>query len=164
MNFITFCGYVGGVAVSDERVTRAAQQPRRYFPFRRVPGTASLAFANFIASMLLIAPDGFDVGAVNSVAADLAPSWAYGLGFFFATFFLTLSLFTRRWTHLNIGSALSLFMWTFYVGLIAASVIQGLVTVSPIAYALLAWMIGGQYTMLFSPLWYGSKGEGRGYE
>lgn len=150
--------------MSDKRATRAEEQPRRFFPFRRVPGTGSLALANLVASILLVSPDVFDVGAVNSVAAGLAPSWVYGLVFFQAGAWLTLSLFTRRWTHLNIGSAISLFIWTFYVGLVVVSVMQGNVTFSPVAYALLVWMIAGQYTMLFSPLWYGAKGKGQGYE
>jgi len=130
------------------------------FHWRRIPGTLTLSITNLIAAGLLIFPETFETAPVNSYVAALAPGWAFGWAFFAAGFFLALSTVTRRWTHLNIGSGVSLFIWTFQTAGIVVAAVQGAVALSPIAYALLFWMSFGQATMLFVPLW----ARGRGTE
>lgn len=130
------------------------------FHWRRVPGTLALALTNLIAAALVVFSTTFEVAPVTVKAAGVAPAWVWGVLFGISGAFLALSVVTRRWTHLNIGSALSLFLWTFMLSQVLLGWLTGHFTLSPVAVALMFWMFAGQATMLFAPLW----ARGRGYE
>lgn len=120
------------------------------FHWRRIPGTAVLAITNLFASIAL-----FDAASFNG-SADYARTtfegrlWA--VAFLLSFLFLVISIFTRRWTPLNVGSALSMFGWIAIGLTMLTSWVSGEVSLSPIVFPLIVWVIFGQMTMLFVPL------------
>lgn len=129
------------------------------FHWRRIPGTAALAVTNLIAASLMLFGDAFEVADITSKSAAVAPASTWGGMFLLSAIFLIASIFNRKWVYLNIGSAISLFLWTFMVAQVAFAVLVGATDVSPIAFALLWWMWAGQVTMLFTPLWTRGRGS-----
>lgn len=119
-----------------------------------------LAITNLIAGLLLFYPGNFENSLVNSVAASLAPASIWGGVFTVSGILLISATILRDWRMLNIGSATSLFAWTFVcVSSLVAWYLND-IKLSPIAFALFFWMFAGQAAMLFVPL----LAKGRGYE
>lgn len=130
----------------------------RQYHWRRIPGTLVLAITNIIASLLLWFPVEFERSALLQIPASLAPAWVWGLSFLLCGLSLLASTIWRRWVLLNIGSAMSLFLWTFMTTAVIIKVIFGSPMVSPVAFALFFWMFAGQVAMLFVPLWAAGRG------
>ena len=130
------------------------------FHWRRIPGTVALATTNFIAGLLIFNKGAFESHLVTSAAAGVAPGGFYSTLFFLSAFTLLLATILRNWPLLNIGSGISLFVWTFICVSIFIAWASGTVTLTPLALALFFWMVIGQATMLFVPL----IARGRGTE
>lgn len=65
---------------------------------------------------------------------------------------LAVAAVTRRWTPLNIGGALSLFVWSTTGLAIVLLWASGGPGISTIALAMVWWSIAGQATMLVVPM------------
>lgn len=139
---------------ADELINVAAKDetPPGRFHWRRVPGTLSLAVANVMSAGVLLDTRIFNTADIHVYSRALAPAWVWGTIFLAAGLFLTAAVMTRRWFLLNIGSALSLFVWTAISVAAMLAWLFGRVEVSPIASALLLWMTAGQAAMLITPL------------
>ena len=130
------------------------------FHWRRIPGTLSLAITNLIAGLVaFFPPEDFEAG-ITAILAKYASAQVWGSAFLVSGVLLVIAAIIRRWGVLNVGSGLSLFMWLFVGGVFLQAWVTGTVAISPIALSLIFWIMVGQATMLFVPLW----ARGRGYE
>lgn len=125
---------------------------------RRIPGTVALAVTNLMGAGLLIDNAEFELNPLHAVARAFLPAEAWGALFTVAGVCLTVAVFTRRLIWLNVGSTVSLFAWIAVSLSLMAVWLAGDVTLTPLAGALLMWMVAGQASMLFTPL----LGRGRG--
>lgn len=130
------------------------------FHWRRIPGTLALATTNLIAGLLILDKEAFETNIVTSSAASMAPPGFYASLFLMAASTLFLATIMRNWSLLNIGSGTSLFVWTFVSAAIVIAWASGTLILTPLALALLFWIVVGQATMLFVPL----IARGRGFE
>ena len=135
-------------------IRRAADPPPRpgRMHWRRIPGTVALAVTNALAAL-----SGLDLSVFQQIMV-LAYLDRYGGGAFWAGLFaasavlLAVAAITRRWWPLNVGGALSLFAWTSTGAAIVATWAAGEAGISPIALAMVWWVLVGQATMLAVPL------------
>jgi hypothetical protein len=128
-------------------------------PWRRIPGTTALATTNLIAAGLIL-----DVGIFTSVSAlaylhRVVDAAVWASLFAISAGMLIAAVIWRRWWALNIGAALSLGLWTATGISVVAAWVTGSTVVSPIALALVWWMLAGQASMLIVPLLDRTRGE-----
>lgn len=120
--------------------------------WRRVPGTVTLAIANGIAGISLLDLDAFtDVLVIAYLSRWGGPDLWAGLHVV-AAVLLTVAAITRRWWPLNVGGALSLFAWGTTGVAVVLLWASGGPGISPVALAMVWWMVVGQATMLAVPL------------
>ena len=130
----------------------AAQPKPGRMAWRRVPGTAALAGTNLMAAGLLVDVGSFDASSVHIIARTLMPAEAWGALFLLSGVCLVVAAITRRLGWLNAGSVISLFAWTAISLSTFAAWLGGDVPLSPVAGALVVWMVAGQAAMLIVPL------------
>ena len=122
------------------------------FHWRRIPGTAALAITNLIAGMLVFDLAPFSDVVILAYIARFGGPQVWALFYLFAGVMLTVACATRRWVWLNMGSFVSLFVWTATSLAIATAWLTSPAGLSPVGLALAFWMVGGQAAMLITPL------------
>lgn len=120
--------------------------------WRRVPGTSALAITNGIAALSIFDFDVFTDVLVLSYLASWGGAALWASLYLTSAVLLTVAAITRRWLPLNIGSVLSLFAWSTTGLAIVLLWASGGSGISPIALAMVWWMVAGQATMLAVPL------------
>lgn len=121
-----------------------------FFHWRRVPGTLALAITNLIAAGMVVEHDAFGY-SIDGVFGSYYLI-TNGVLLLIAAFLLLIAAVTRRWLPLNLGSFLSLFVWSSISFRIIALWLAHEISLAPLEAALLFWMIIGQASMLFVPL------------
>lgn len=137
---------------AEELILDADEPGHGRFAWRRIPGTAALASTNLMASGLLLESSVFSATPYLVYVRTVAPAWMWGVLFLLSGITLLIAALTRRLVWLNVGSVVSLFVWTAVCTAGIAAWITGQVTLSPVAGALYFWMMAGQAAMLFTPL------------
>ena len=137
---------------SKELILQTDEPGHGRFAWRRVPGTAALAFTNLMASGLLLESSVFETTPFLVFARTISPAWVWGALFLVSGIVLFIAALTQRLVWLNVGSVVSLFVWTAICLAGIAAWFIGQVALSPIAGALYFWMMAGQAAMLFTPL------------
>lgn len=134
-----------------QALARDEPQPGR-FTSRRVPGTAVLGVTNLIAAQILLTGDTFVEAEALVYLRQIGSEFAWGASFAMSAVLLLVACFNRRWSLLNAGSVISLFVWTAAGVSLFAAWLTGNALLSPIALALAFWMVAGQAAMLVVPL------------
>ena len=137
---------------AEELVDKADEPGRGKFAWRRIPGTAALSITNLMASGLLLDARVFEVTPYLAFVRTIFPARAWGALFLFSGVTLLVATVTQRLWWLNVGSVVSLFVWTAVCLASGAAWFTGQIDLSPIAGALYFWMMAGQAAMLFTPL------------
>jgi len=136
----------------DELEYKAAEPSTGLFSWRRIPGTSALAMTNLLAAGLFFDNEFFDISNVHVIARAIMPHEMWASLFAVSGLLLLYAAFTRRLLFLNIGGAISLFVWTAISVAGISSWMTGQTELSPIAGALFFWMMAGQASMLIVPL------------
>lgn len=137
---------------AEELIFDADEPGHGRFAWRRIPGTAALSITNLLAAGLLMESSVFETTPFLVFARTISPAWVWGSLFLFSAITLLVAVLTRRLVWLNVGSVVSLFVWTAVCLAGIAAWFTGEAELSPVAGALYFWMMGGQAAMLFTPL------------
>lgn len=127
--------------------------PMEQFRARRVPGTLTLAVTNLCAATVLVDPATMRDVDAHRIALEILPVTAWGVLFLVTGVGLTVAAVTRLSFLLHVFGAISVGVW-LAVSLSALIVnwTDPDVSLSGIALALFAWMLGGPLAMLLVPL------------
>lgn len=137
---------------AEELIFDADEPEHGRFAWRRVPGTAALSITNLLAAGLLMESSVFETTPFLVFARTISPAWVWGALFLASGVMLFIAALTQRLVWLNVGSVVSLFVWTAICVAGLSAWFTGQVALSPIAGALYFWMMAGQAAMLFTPL------------